>query len=181
MKLGSFYLQMHWIVTELIPDIDDDFRSGSDEPSIDLTVDVGPRGWSYQTEGNSFPGGAYGYMIRAVVTLFRDSDPHDLAEDIIDQLGDVEFDAVTPKEHSEPLEALRIIAKGKVHGAYCWAAVMSDGALLCETCVRKEYRQIFKVTRDHVDDGWAVQGIANSSESDCTEVCANCTRTIWEK
>lgn len=26
-----------------------------------------------------------------------------------------------------------------------------------------------------------MHGIANSSESDCTEVCANCTRTIWEK
>lgn len=46
------------------------------------------KSWSYQTGDNSFTGGAYGQRYWGVVTLFRDSDPADLAADAVGQIFD---------------------------------------------------------------------------------------------
>ena len=79
------------------------------------------------------------------------------------------------------LEQLRALARYQTHGGYVWAPVTSDGALLCVPCVRANYRQIFKATRDNDFSGWAISGITRSGESDATEHCDHCNRAIWVK
>jgi hypothetical protein len=82
------------------------------------------------------------------------------------------------KEGRDDLAMLRAIARYETHGGYTWAAVLSDGALLCEPCVRSEYRQVFRATRDRERSGWAVIGITNSGEMESHEQCAHCGRTL---
>lgn len=79
------------------------------------------------------------------------------------------------------LEALRALARGQVHGGYRWAMVADDGALVCEACVRDNYRQIFRDTRDNARSGWRCEGLANSGEHEGpAEHCAHCGRVIFE-
>lgn len=79
------------------------------------------------------------------------------------------------------LEQLRALARGKVHGGYRWAMICDDGDLICESCVRTEYRQIYQASRDSgTANGWRCVGIMNSGESETTESCANCNAVIWE-
>jgi len=78
------------------------------------------------------------------------------------------------------IESLRNLARHRTHGGYVWAAVTHDGELLCVPCVRENYKQILRATIDASRDGWAVQGITNSGESESTEYCAHCGRAIWE-
>lgn len=78
------------------------------------------------------------------------------------------------------LEALRILARGHVHGGYRWAMVADDGELICETCVRANYRQIFRDTRDGARSGWRCVGITHSGEHEGpAELCAHCCREIF--
>ena len=97
MKLGAFYLQMCTLAAELIPTIEDDYRASDDPsddtPAMQLTIGADADGWGYQTGDNSFTGGAYCYRDWAVVTLTRDSDPADIAEEIIDDLCSDDADA----------------------------------------------------------------------------------------
>ena len=91
MNVTEFKAEMVELVADLIIDIDDDYRAShcepdDDTPSMDLTIGADADGWSYQTGDNSFTGGAYGYADWAVVYLSRDSDPAEVAEDIIGQL-----------------------------------------------------------------------------------------------
>ena len=78
------------LVTALIPDIADDYRATDDpednEPGMMLTIGADADGWGYQTGDNSFTGGADSFPDWAVVYLARDSDPAEVAEDIIGQL-----------------------------------------------------------------------------------------------
>jgi hypothetical protein len=78
------------------------------------------------------------------------------------------------------LDQLRALARYKTHAGYVWAAVTNDGELLCTPCVRENYRQIFKATRDRANDGWECIGLAHSGEGVETEHCAHCSRAIWE-
>jgi len=80
----------------------------------------------------------------------------------------------------EPLDALRALCRYETHGGYSWAGVMSDGELLCVPCLRSNFRQVFKATRDRDDTGWGLHGCAYSGESECTEHCANCNKVLWE-
>lgn len=83
-------------VAELIPDIGDDYRASDDpsdtEPSMQLTIgftradEDSDASWSFQTGDNSYSGGAYFHPDWAVVSLYRDSDPAEVAADIADQL-----------------------------------------------------------------------------------------------
>lgn len=59
-------------------------------PEMDLTVgwDSETGDWSYQTGDNSFTGGAYGYPIWAVVTVYRRANSRELAKEIQDQLSE---------------------------------------------------------------------------------------------
>lgn len=82
-----------------------------------------------------------------------------------------------------PLDQLRAFARYRTHAGYRWAAVASDGGLFCEPCVRAEYRQVYRATRD--DDrrsGWAVIGLTNSGDRDYgqpPEYCAHCNQEIF--
>lgn len=83
------------------------------------------------------------------------------------------------KARSNELVLLRALARHEGHSGYVWAAVMDDGELMCVTCVRNNYRRVFKCTRDHVFDGFMCIGIANSGESEQMELCCNCNKTLW--
>lgn len=86
----------------------------------------------------------------------------------------------TDASKTPELRALRTLARGQVHGGYRWAAVMSDGALICETCTRENYRQMFSSTRDGAGDGWDVEGLTHSGETESDEFCSNCNKLIFE-
>jgi hypothetical protein len=94
----EFHDEMVSLVTNLIPDISGDFRApgceDDDVPSMQLTVgaqsDNEREGWSFQTGDNSYTGGAYSFPFWAVVTLDNDSNPEDVANDIMRQLIDNE-------------------------------------------------------------------------------------------
>ena len=82
------------------------------------------------------------------------------------------------------LEQLRALARYKTHAGYVWAAVMADGELVCTPCVRENYKLILGTTKggyhDSHDEAWECIGIASSGESESTECCAHCNKTIWE-
>ena len=80
---------------------------------------------------------------------------------------------------SDNLETLRALCRYETHGGYVWAGVMSDGELLCVPCLRAEYRQVFRATRDSDQSGWALVGYVHSGESESTEYCAHCNAPIW--
>lgn len=86
----------------------------------------------------------------------------------------------TEDSKTDELRALRALCRYQTHGGYAWAAVMTDGELMCVPCLRGNYRQVFKATRERSRDDWGVQGLANSGESESTEHCCNCNRVIWE-
>lgn len=86
------------LIASLIPDIDDDYRASDDPeddtPGMSVTVGFTPESedkdasWSYQTGDNSFTGGAYGHRNWGVVSIYRDSKPSEVAEDIASQIGE---------------------------------------------------------------------------------------------
>ena len=79
------------------------------------------------------------------------------------------------QQPSNPLYPLWLVTRGWGHPGYQWYAVTSDGALLCEGCCRKEYRQVVAATLDPTDrSGWRVVGFTNSGEMDDNEPCAHC-------
>ncbi len=90
MNADTFRTDMVALVDALIPEIGDDYRATDDpydnEPGMQLTIGADADGWSYQTGDTSFTGGAYDYADWAIVYLSRDSDPGEVADDIIGQL-----------------------------------------------------------------------------------------------
>lgn len=93
--------QPNWLklVSSLIPNIADDYRATDDPdddvPGMCLTVGFTPEtedkdfSWGYQTGDNSFTGGAYCHPHWAVVYLYRDSVPSEVAEDIASQISEL--------------------------------------------------------------------------------------------
>jgi len=77
----------------------------------------------------------------------------------------------------QPLELLRSFARYKTHAGYSWAA---DGELMCEHCVRENYRQCYRETRDQSQSDWACIGLTNSDEAEEPASCVHCNRTLWE-
>lgn len=80
------------------------------------------------------------------------------------------------------LEQLRNLARYKTHAGYRWAAVMHDGALVCETCAAnpENYRLMYRATKSADGSDWECIGITHSGEAETSETCANCDRVIWE-
>lgn len=86
------------LIEELIPDIQDDYRASDceedNEPGMSLTIGFTPEteehdaSWHYQTGDNSFSGGAYFHRNWGVVSIYRDSDALELAEDLAEQIGE---------------------------------------------------------------------------------------------
>jgi hypothetical protein len=80
----------------------------------------------------------------------------------------------------EPINALRALVRHQTHGGYTWAATLDDGETICVQCARQEYRQVFRSTRDKTRDGWQVEGLTHSGETDEATFCVHCGRLIWE-
>lgn len=83
------------LIESIKPDIEDDFKEfEDDEPSICLTIGFTPESekkdcaWHYQTGDNSYSGGAYFHRNWGIVSIYRDSDAKELAEDIANQIGE---------------------------------------------------------------------------------------------
>ena len=70
----------------------DTFRKDAEEYEyIDITIAVSDNGdtWNYQTGDNSYTGGAYSLPHWAVTSIYPDTDPLELYDEIIDQLEDL--------------------------------------------------------------------------------------------
>ena len=88
-------LEPQWseLLKQLVQDIADDYRASDDpeddQPGMQVTFGTNDEmsSWSYQTGDNSYTGGAYSFPHWAVISLYRDSDPAELAHDAIDQIG----------------------------------------------------------------------------------------------
>lgn len=83
---------------------------------------------------------------------------------------------------SHALEQLRAFARYRTHAGYKWAAVMEDGELMCEPCVRGEYRQVFRATRGDAgaNRDFKVIGLTHSGEHEgAAEHCAHCSRELF--
>ena len=80
------------------------------------------------------------------------------------------------------LEQLRNLARYKTHGGYRWAAIMDDGALVCEKCASTPsiYRLMYRATKSADGSDWECIGITHSGEAEISETCVNCDRVIWE-
>lgn len=79
-------------IREFISDNFKSFLQDAEEfGSIELTIAVDANGssWNYQTGDNSFTGGAYGLEHWAVTGIDADSDSEAVADEIINQLGDL--------------------------------------------------------------------------------------------
>jgi len=87
--------EMYDLCRHVKKQIRDEFRAfdGDDRPGIQLTVgyerETGK--WNYQTGDNSFTGGAYNFENWAVVGVYRDSNCRELAQEILDQLEELEW------------------------------------------------------------------------------------------
>lgn len=82
------------LIKELIPTIDDDYRAFEydDEystPGIQITIsnNTACTTWSYQTGDNSYTGSCYGDPYWGVGAIYRDSNPEDVATELIDNLA----------------------------------------------------------------------------------------------
>jgi hypothetical protein len=116
---AEFKTELAELVRQLIPTIGDDYRaapddrSSDDTPSMAITIGADEKGWSHQTGDNSFTGGAYGYAYWGVGTIDRDSDPVDVAEDLLRSLKDATDSDVRlffdpPRMHCDECEMLSI-------------------------------------------------------------------------
>ena len=79
------------------------------------------------------------------------------------------------------MRALHALCRYETHGGYTWAAVMTDGELMCCKCVRENYRQIFRATRDNARDDWGIHAIDyDGANEPGIEHCCNCHAVIWD-
>ena len=81
----------------------------------------------------------------------------------------------------ELLDLLRAFARYQTHAGYVWAAIMDDGDLMCERCVRANYRAVFRATRDWLRDGWTFAGLMCEDEAETTDECCHCHKLLWER
>ena len=98
-QLNQQLSQWSALVASLVPDIRDEYRASDepddDTPAICLTIGFTPEddekdcSWSYQTGDNSYSGGAYCHAHWAVVTITRDCNPSQIAEEIADQIAEL--------------------------------------------------------------------------------------------
>jgi hypothetical protein len=190
MKLGSFYLQMHALVRELIPDIADDYRAQDSEsddetPAITLTIGANVKDWSYQTGDNSYSGGAYHYREWSVVTLYRDSDPHEVAEEIISGLCEdsaEDFERIFPpvtKRHEGLSQARDAIRHPYTSvGSYPVYVLLNEDGMICPGCARDCYREISRSTRERSHDGWRLADMPVTVFWEGNETCSHCSKQL---
>lgn len=67
-------------------------------------------------------------------------------------------------------------------GGYETAYLTADGACLCVSCTRKEFRQIADAIRTNdTRGGWAVGATIHGAETDARVDCDHCGRVIFEE
>lgn len=83
----------------------------------------------------------------------------------------------------QPLDLLRAFARYQTHAGYTWAAIMADGGVMCERCVRENYRACYSETKrgdsPETNTDWRCIGLTNSGESEEDTQCVHCGRTLW--
>lgn len=81
------------LIRDLKAGIADDDRADEDgdEPGILLTIGYSPDDgtWGWQTGDNSFTGGAYGHPHWSVQPIRRDTDPDELADEMLSEIADL--------------------------------------------------------------------------------------------
>lgn len=91
-KLPIPHAELSSAVEVLIKGIGEDYRvEAGDGPAMEVTfaTDDTCSQWTYQTGNNSFHGNAYGLPHWAVVTLTPDSEPDEIADEILSQWEDL--------------------------------------------------------------------------------------------
>lgn len=95
-QFNALHAEITALCASLIPDIRDDYRATTDDPDDDdvpgmmVTVGADESGaWGYQTGDNSYTGGAYGFPHWGIGYLYRDSDPAEVAESIVNEIADL--------------------------------------------------------------------------------------------
>jgi hypothetical protein len=80
----------------------------------------------------------------------------------------------------EGLRCLRLITRHPFAwpGGYEHFVITNDGGVLCRHCARKEYRRVYRSTRDKDRDGWEITSILSLGEIDDDVVCDHCGETI---
>ena len=96
---NSFQSQWEQLLRQLKAIIGDDHRATDDpeddQPGMQVTIGYTPESedenacWHYQTGDNSYTGGAYNHPHWAVIYLYRDSDPAELAADAVSQIHEL--------------------------------------------------------------------------------------------
>ena len=73
------------------------------------------------------------------------------------------------------LEALRSVARNPFAwpGGYESRLLLDDGESICRECVKTEYPQLYRSTRDNDRDGWTVEAVFIAWEGP-VEFCAHC-------
>lgn len=61
-------------------------------------------------------------------------------------------------------------------GGYALFAITSDGACLCMTCCRKEYRLISDSVRNKSNDGWRITAFDCTANVDEVPDCDHCSK-----
>jgi len=85
------------LLDRLRPTIDDGFRADpeDEEPGIQVTIATSDgESWVYQTGDNSFMGDCYGHRHWGVMSLYRDSDTHEVASDGVAMMLESYLEAV---------------------------------------------------------------------------------------
>ena len=92
-------MALRMLIRELIPSIRDEYRATDDPsddiPAMQITISCNEdcTRWSYQTGDNSFTGSCYGDPYWGIGTIFRDSEPREVADELIEDLARViDFD-----------------------------------------------------------------------------------------
>lgn len=85
-------------------------------------------------------------------------------------------------DYTHPMAAARMVRRD----AYAWpggyelALVVSDGELLCHTCVEGNFASISWEHRNKTDGGWRPISCAMIAEPG-DECCAHCGMPFWEE
>lgn len=83
------------LIKNIIPSIEDNFRCtddyDDDTPGIQITIAIDDDcdDWVYQTGDNSYSGACYGKSYWGIGYIYRDSNPEEVADAIIEDLASV--------------------------------------------------------------------------------------------
>jgi hypothetical protein len=89
------------------------------------------------------------------------------------------------REISTP-EEFKATWRARHYSNYPLAFWVADGELLCEQCVKDNFRRILSSIRNGAGDGWRVTGVTNCYGSQVVDPeephaeCANCNKVLGE-